>query len=116
MYKMCIVLGWPVIKMQLMSMYHVEFPEIWTKISQHRILTSENLDRYYSGKAEEEGLLDEYQEFMHELLGSDLYIEINDTYSNLSSNLAWFLKKKSKALVIAIGIEEDFDLSKSACR
>jgi len=116
MYKMCIVLGWPAIKMQLMNSYQVEYPEVWTRISQHRIITSENLDKYYSERADEEGLLDEYQEFMHELLGSDFYTEINDTHNDLSRNIAWFLKKRNREFAIAIGIETDFVLSKSACR
>lgn len=116
MYKICIILGWPAIKMQLMSLYQVDYPEVWAKIQQHRIITSEKLDEYYSQKAEKEGLLQEYQEFMHEMLGSDLYTEITDTNNNLSQSLSQYLKKKNKTLAIAIGIQDDISLSKSTCR
>ncbi len=116
MYKLCIVLGWPVIRMQLLSMYQVDYSEIWNKIKQHRILTSDALDSYYSHKAEEENLLDEYQAFMATILSSDLYTEIDDKYSDVCKTIAYYLKKKCKNIAVLIDDTNEFKLTKSACR
>ena len=117
MYKMCVVLGWPVIRMQLLNTYQVEeYLDMISKIRQHRMITSDSLDKYYSEKANAEGLLESYQEFMYELLGSDSYIEIKDTYEDLSQNISWYLKKKNREFAIAIGIERDFILPYISCK
>ncbi len=116
MYKICVVLGWPAIRIHLLNSYLVEVPELVARLRQHRIITSENLDKYYSEKAEQENLLDEYQGFMATMLESDSYTEIEDTNADLSKDLTYYLKKKNKEFVVAIGIENDFEISKSACR
>lgn len=86
------------------------------KIWQHRFLTSDALDQYYSENANKEGLLDQYQSFMQSKLNTDVYEEINDTHRTLDSTLTNFLKNKSKCIGIVISEENEFRISKTACR
>ena len=102
MYKLNIVLGWPVIKMWMMGPEDADSAALIAKIWQHRFLTSDALDQYYSENANKEGLLDQYQSFMQSKLNTDVYEEINDTHRTLDSTLTNFLKNKSKCICIVI--------------
>lgn len=117
MYKLSIVLGWSVIKMCLQNSPLAEHDEIWPKIKQHRIIFSDNIDKYYLSNAEKEGLATEYRDFVSSIMCSDLYQEINDHSNDLSKNLSDFLKNRSKTIAVLICEKEDnISISRSSCR
>ena len=117
MYKLSIVLGWSVIRMQLQNPFWAEHGAIWAKIKQHRIILSDNIDKYYLDNAEKEGLATEYRDFISSISSSDVYQEIGDQSNDLSKNLADYLKNKSKTIAVVICEKEDsITISKSSCR
>lgn len=116
MYKLNIVLGWPALKMWMMGPDDAEGWALIGKIWQHRFITSEALDKYYYDNALEEDLLDQYQSFMQSKLNTDVYTEIDDTDRTLDRTLSNFLKNKSRCICIVISDENEFKISKTACR
>ena len=116
MFKLCIALGWSVIKMQLQYGYLVQYPELWGKINQHRFIMSDNIDAYYSEKADKDGLLTEYQDFISAISGTDLTVEIRDIYNNYERNLSDYLKNKCKSVALVIHENDELKISKSSCR
>lgn len=118
MYKLCIALGWSVIKMQLQSGYQVQHQhqKLWGKIFQHRFIMSDNIDAYYSENAEKEGLLTEYQDFISVISETDQSLEIRDIYSDYNKNLSDYLKNKCKSIALVICDSDELKISKSSCR
>lgn len=116
MYKVCMALGWSVIRMQLLSAYLVEHIDLWNKISQHRFIFSDKIDEYYSENAEKEGLLCEYKDFISSVLASDQYLEIRDDFNDMSRNISDYLKNKCKGISLVICENGELNITKSACR
>lgn len=117
MYKLCIALGWSVIKMQLQGWYQVQhkYQKLWGKIYQHRFIMSDNIDAYYSENAEKEGLLTEYQAFISMISETDQSLEIRDNYSDYNENLADYLKNKCKSIALVISENNELQIPETSC-
>ena len=116
MYKLCLALGWSVIKMQLQSAFLVDHIELLGKIKQHRFIISENINAYYADNARKEGLLTQYEDYMSSVLYTDQYIEIRDNCDDISKNISDYLKNKCSSIAVVIYENKELEIDRSSCK
>ena len=120
MYKLCMALGWSVIKSQLQIDSLRKYSKLWDKLDQHRFITSKNIDAYYSKMAKDEGLKEEYEAFISSKMYYDSYLMIDDKYCDISGDynkdISKYLKNRCKYVAIVICEENELNITRSSCR